>query len=1211
MTVLGAPPALNGSPTTTLDLPPAAGLFAVAPNVTLTLRDLSISGDQLPSAYPLADADFLALRAFQLAPGARLVLSNIRIILPSCRALTMHQMYACGASPGPHFVVTQPGVLSIPYRPSHSVPSIEAYGVEVMCAGVGPPLPCIAAAAERGSQVLATLQRAHSLFMEPMLDPAASIYIYLTRNMTLLEPGFGAAGGDGPSPPPAPTLAQLRARLALPYRALLVLAGARGLGITLDLTGTSSMIQLLDESRVQLQDLHLVGAPPGPGLAYPYGLLRVPVWTFDFPRRVLGSRVRRRLALTRVTVTVPATEVLTLCYDTLAPAVPFDPPAPAPTAPAGAWRADAGGEDAAPGPPLCAVWNGLFSSGDAVWEGADGIVVGSWNASADLTRLPSQEGALVIADAVSFGRQIACEDVRIIPLPYAGVAPPPPRPPSEQAAPLPLGRWLAPQYDWRREPLCALQPWRGFVGPPPGWDATELRASGAIHDPASPYAISPGVGADAQSRQILTEDLTLYVAPDDPIAYDFAERQAVLTRGSVIVGDPFRMRVMNLRQMPATVNLRLPDASLTLRGVTLVGLPAAGLHPLAAALAVTAAGGGSAGGDGGGGDVAGGNGGDGDRGGTPDDGSVQSDGDDEPEPQIVGGTGVVLPTPGTPTWEPPAAFTDWYSDVAASDEPLQAPPGSTSLAAQQNSGSSPPLLLPAAASETRQAELHNHYAAMREELGSDALWSGADGGSEAGGGGGGAGGSWPSGTSGIHGSPFDQPISLGDLLGRGSSIGASAGVGGVGCGVVGRGCGIGGRGVGVGAGADRVLQLTGELARDSRGVVFRGRWRGLPVAVRRLRLRAKASQSAAEAGVSGRADHPGTEALALEQHGRVVNEAAISVLASPHPNVVATYNVDVAHEEGSELWELTLISQAKLGGFRWAEVLPPGQDHTHVTVSGRSLSAYTAPELANDGALGPAADVYAWGVLAWELAWGMPLPTLLESPHGAAARPFLLPTPAAAPAPALRLPVPPAALQWPPHVPPALEVLAGECLRAEPAARPPAAALVQRLEHVVAGMAGVKAAGGGGGDGGGGDDGDGGGGGNGGDGGGGGGNGGDGGGGGGNGGGGGVAVVGVAVVMVAMVVVAVVVVVVVAVVVVVVAVVAVVVVVVVAVVVVAVVVVVAMVVVVVVVAVVGVGVVAVVVVAMMDGVQPGSQTAGIRKKARPVSRTLNDALVME
>ncbi len=82
-------------------------------------------------------------------------------------------------------------------------------------------------------------------------------------------------------------------------------------------------------------------------------------------------------------------------------------------------------------------------------------------------------------------------------------------------------------------------------------------------------------------------------------------------------------------------------------------------------------------------------------------------------------------------------------------------------------------------------------------------------------------------------------------------------------------------------------------------------------------------------------------------------------------------------------------------------------------------------------------------MLLWELACGRPLPALLGRPEGALLAAWLAQQARSDPAEAE--PLPASLLTWPAGAPPGLAELAGECLRGQPAARPTAQQLYDRL----------------------------------------------------------------------------------------------------------------------------------------------------------------------
>ncbi|GLC52881.1 hypothetical protein PLESTB_000684100 [Pleodorina starrii] len=141
---------------------------------------------------------------------------------------------------------------------------------------------------------------------------------------------------------------------------------------------------------------------------------------------------------------------------------------------------------------------------------------------------------------------------------------------------------------------------------------------------------------------------------------------------------------------------------------------------------------------------------------------------------------------------------------------------------------------------------------------------------------------------------------------------------------------------------------------------------------------------------------------------------------------------------------------AKVCDFGLSGKLDDTRAALYLSGPARAVSAYTAPELVRHGHASPAGDVYAFAVVLWELALGCPLPALLARPEGARLQSWL--------AQQSRLdprtvePLPPGLLTWPADgVPPGLLGLVGECLRGDPATRPSARQLYERLYTLLAG----------------------------------------------------------------------------------------------------------------------------------------------------------------
>ncbi|KXZ56126.1 hypothetical protein GPECTOR_1g106 [Gonium pectorale] len=290
--------------------------------------------------------------------------------------------------------------------------------------------------------------------------------------------------------------------------------------------------------------------------------------------------------------------------------------------------------------------------------------------------------------------------------------------------------------------------------------------------------------------------------------------------------------------------------------------------------------------------------------------------------------------------------------------------------------------------------------------------------------------------------------------------------------------------------APPALVLLGELGRGAQGVVYAGRWRGLDVAVKSILLRTPppGSQHSLLQGFDrlSSSDIGDSSACAAAQHA--IQEAVIATSLS-HPNIVTCYTFQLTplHEEtwaaetpsdsglGSlarlpahrtasctgapghsqpEAWRLTLLHMwrltAKLCDFGMSHRLRTGvgqqaDQPTHMSGPQRRSSLYSAPELVRYGHSGYKQDVYAYGVLLWELACGLPLPELLERPVCRPVRDWLREQ--EAPGSAVSS-VPAALLVWPEASPPGLWALAERCLRELPAERPDFREVCQVLEQI-------------------------------------------------------------------------------------------------------------------------------------------------------------------
>ncbi|KXZ52434.1 hypothetical protein GPECTOR_9g478 [Gonium pectorale] len=205
----------------------------------------------------------------------------------------------------------------------------------------------------------------------------------------------------------------------------------------------------------------------------------------------------------------------------------------------------------------------------------------------------------------------------------------------------------------------------------------------------------------------------------------------------------------------------------------------------------------------------------------------------------------------------------------------------------------------------------------------------------------------------------------------------------------------------------------------------------------------------AQAAAELRADGPAPEAVADHQVGlggdrgaeqqapdaplQGVHEAACSVHQGLIPQLAMARLT-------AKLCDFGLSHRLRTGG-------PHGDALTHISGPQRRSSLYSAPELVRYGHSGYKQDVYAYGVLLWELACGMPLTDLLDGPMGRAARGWLRDQ--AAPG-AIVTAVPTELLVWPESTPQGIRALAELCLREPPGERPDIRNVAMTLECMTA-----------------------------------------------------------------------------------------------------------------------------------------------------------------
>ena len=327
------PSTLAAAVPASLDLRSLSGLFSVPPNGTLEIRGLSIVGAALPSApFPLPASGFLALSAFRLGAGARLRLVDSFLTVPSCALLSLHQTYACGVSPSPNVTVT-PSSLVVHRL---TTPSLDATNVTVQCSGAAAPFPCLAASVRSGTELLAAVRSA-----QESSDAAtaafgkftATLYLQLSGHILLAE----SVARDCPDWSTRVRIRYFKASADLFVPLLepcpiitnmaIVLQGTEDGSTVLDLAGSTSLFSL--ESRavgfsgsVELRWLRLRNPPAGPLGTLPYSLMRLPLWTFEFRRRVVGVELPAYLRVSDCVLELPPEEIAMWRYRSSLPLVP-------------------------------------------------------------------------------------------------------------------------------------------------------------------------------------------------------------------------------------------------------------------------------------------------------------------------------------------------------------------------------------------------------------------------------------------------------------------------------------------------------------------------------------------------------------------------------------------------------------------------------------------------------------------------------------------------------------------------------------------------------------------------------------------------------------------------------------------------------------------------------------------------------------------------
>ncbi|KAG2432174.1 hypothetical protein HXX76_009094 [Chlamydomonas incerta] len=575
-----------------LDLRSLSGLFSVPPNGTLDLRGLSIVGAALPSApFPLPAAGFLALSAFRLGAGARLRLVDCVLTVPSCALLSLHQTYACRVSPSPNVTVTPSGLVVRRL----TTPSLDADNVTVQCAGAAAPFPCLAASVRSGIELLAAVRSA-----QKSSDTAAAMFakdsnlgttlnLHLAGHIVLAEsvprecPDWSSrvqrhfykqsVGADAPQEP-CPVITNMA----------IVLQGAEDGTTVLDLAGSTSLFAL--ESRagyygtVELRRLQLRNPPAGPLGSLPYSLMRLPLWTFDFRRRVVGAEVPAFLRVTDCVLELPPEEVAMWRFRS---SLPLSPQLQQHSClvsdsvymlSANIPRVQPHRDDI--DLMYGSGWSGCFSYQRlrlvTVWDSPDGTAtaVAAAAAAAVAGGVPAGESPpAVITTAAAAG---------------AAGALPGPQPPQPQPQPQhgPLGGAASAAATATAASAAALLS---------GWPAlaaakrVELLASGTgAAAPSLCLMIAPGSPMGITASQVRTF-VGGTVRADDVESFSAGAQQQLAKQVAVndpgmIMGEPLGVRVLDLAGLVAAVRLSGPGPGcVTLRHLVLIGAPPASAPP--------------------------------------------------------------------------------------------------------------------------------------------------------------------------------------------------------------------------------------------------------------------------------------------------------------------------------------------------------------------------------------------------------------------------------------------------------------------------------------------------------------------------------------------------------------------------------------------------------------------------------------------------------
>ncbi|KXZ50401.1 hypothetical protein GPECTOR_16g574 [Gonium pectorale] len=599
-------------------------LLRIEANASVTIQRLIATGVALPESHPLPAASFLALRAFSMAaplagsnaPAASpLRLEDVILITPSCRALAVHQEFACRASPSPNFTVTPGGLVVW----SYTTASVAARNVTLSCVGEPLPYSCTAYVANSPRGVVDALVTLDGVVVTGSPTPK---YIFLNSSMAL---------GDAAdyikelqhlhvsAIKISPTTGQ--AQITLLPKAYVVIAGAplpqdlatSFLGSSsssnfttapqavswdllpptiVDLAGTSSMVIVPASARVELHNLTIINPPINRPSLLPANLLALPLWTFTFSRRILSQNKSQWALYGRgLAVALEPHELALWHADLCKGRVPDELAGCLCVADNGLMNGNtwtpsqnAQNDNSAVSPVLLrggAMFVPFIRTEYVGQTLMESLLMFPRAAPADGSGVLAPACPIMTMEGLPLGAAAASATPAPVPAtPGATMAGP--AGPADGSSSLAIGAALAPAL----APLCSVRPpfssglgsLRKMERAGPALTPALLTRSALTHIPLA-------IMLDGDSH--FKRDDVVYRPEEGYMRLpreSFTRMQAQIFGLELWLGDPLGPRLLHLSFMAAAVNVHSPNATLALRQLVLVGLPTAGLHAASPAL---------------------------------------------------------------------------------------------------------------------------------------------------------------------------------------------------------------------------------------------------------------------------------------------------------------------------------------------------------------------------------------------------------------------------------------------------------------------------------------------------------------------------------------------------------------------------------------------------------------------------------------------------